>query len=101
MVRRGIAWARSPARSAPRCRPGRSLTSAIRPIRGGGNRMTCLPAPADAARLASFLHRHPRWSAFWDKRYGVWRVAEDDPDSALYAESRDLATVISYITTHS
>lgn len=44
--------------------------------------MTSIPAPADAARLSSLLHRHPRWSVFWDKRYGVWRVAEDDPDSA-------------------
>jgi hypothetical protein len=35
--------------------------------------MTSLPAPADAdaARLTSFLRHHPRWSAFWDKRYGV------------------------------
>ncbi len=63
--------------------------------------MTALPAPADVMRLASFLHRHPRWSAFWDKRYGVWRVAEDDPDSSLYAESRDLDTVLSYIIAHS
>jgi hypothetical protein len=63
--------------------------------------MTCLPAPADAARLSLVLDEHPRWSVFWDKRYGVWRAAEDDPDSSLYAESRDLDTVISYITTHS
>jgi hypothetical protein len=62
--------------------------------------MTILPAPADAARLTSFLRHHPRWSAFWDKQYGVWRAAEDDPDSSLYAESRDLDTVISYITAH-
>ena len=62
--------------------------------------MTSLPAPADAVRLASFLHCHPRWSAFWDKRYGVWRAAEDDPDSDLYTESPDLDTVISYITAH-
>ena len=62
--------------------------------------MIILPAPAEAARLTGFLHRHPRWSAFWDKRYGVWRVAEDDPDSCLYAESPDLDTVISYITIH-
>ena len=62
--------------------------------------MTSLPAPADAVRLAGFLHRHPQWSAFWDKRYGVWRAAEDDPDSDLYTESRDLDTVISYITAH-
>ena len=63
--------------------------------------MTSLPAPAEAARLARFLQHHPRWSAFWDKNYGVWRVAEDDPDSSLYAESPDLDTVISYITTRS
>jgi hypothetical protein len=63
--------------------------------------MTCLPAPADAARLTRVLDRHSRWSVFWDKRYGVWRAAEDDPDSSLYAESQDLDTVISYITTHS
>jgi hypothetical protein len=37
----------------------------------------------------------------WDKRFGVWRVAEDDPDSSLYAESSDVDTVISYITEHS
>ena len=63
--------------------------------------MIMLPAPADAARLARVLHDHPRWSFFWDKRHGVWRAAEDDPDSALYAESRDLDTVLGYITTHS
>ena len=28
-------------------------------------------------------------------------VAEDDPDSALYAESADAAEVLSYMTTHS
>ena len=63
--------------------------------------MTCLPAPADAARLTRILHHHLRWSVFWDKHYGVWRAAEDDPDSSLYAESPDLDTVISYITAHS
>jgi hypothetical protein len=63
--------------------------------------VTSLPGSGEAARLISFLQGHPRWSAFWDKAYGVWRVAEDDPDSSLYAESRDLDTVISYITTHS
>jgi hypothetical protein len=62
--------------------------------------MARLPAPADAARLARVLHDHPNWSVFWDKKYGVWRVAEDDPDSALYAESQDLDTVIGYITAH-
>ena len=30
--------------------------------------MTSLPAPAEVARLTSFLRGHPRWSAFWDKK---------------------------------
>jgi hypothetical protein len=38
---------------------------------------------------------------FWDKRYGLWRVAEDDPDSELYAESADTDAVLGYMTTHS
>jgi len=59
-----------------------------------------LPAPGDAARLTRFLTDHPRWSVFWDKRYGVWRASEDDPDSALYAESHDTDTVINYIIAH-
>ena len=42
----------------------------------------------------------PRWSVYWDKKYGLWRVAEDDPDSDLYAESSDADTVISYIMAH-
>jgi hypothetical protein len=63
--------------------------------------MMILPAPADAARLAGVLRQYPRWSFFWDKRNGVWRAAEDDPDSALCAESQDLDTVIGYISTHS
>jgi hypothetical protein len=40
------------------------------------------------------------WSASWDKRHGVWRVAEDAPDPDLYAESRDAETVIGYIAVH-
>jgi hypothetical protein len=47
-----------------------------------------------------FLADQPRWSAFWDKRFGVWRVAEDDPDSDLYAECSDADAVIAYITAH-
>ena len=39
--------------------------------------------------------------AFWDKRYGLWRVAEDDPDSDLYAESSQATTVIADIRAHS
>jgi hypothetical protein len=30
----------------------------------------------------------------------LWRVAEDDPDSDLYAESSDADTVIGYIVAH-
>ena len=57
-----------------------------------------LPTPYTAARVAEFLAEHPSWSAFWDKREGVWRVSEDDPDSELYAVSRDADTVIRYMT---
>ena len=62
--------------------------------------MTSAPPAAAAARLSSVLQDQPRWSAFWDKRYHVWRVAEDDPDSDLYAESDDADTVIGYIQAH-
>ncbi|MGD0063925.1 MAG: hypothetical protein ABSB76_10850 [Streptosporangiaceae bacterium] len=63
--------------------------------------MTMLPPPEEAARVTLFLQDHLHWSACWDKRHGVWRVAEDDPDSDLYAESRDADTVIGYIAAHS
>ena len=63
--------------------------------------MRSLPASSAVALLTSFLQQHPWWSAFWDKEYGVWRVAEDDPDSTLYAESPDVAEVLGYMTTHS
>ena len=62
--------------------------------------MITLPAPGDAERLASFLREHPRWSVFWDKKHALWRAAEDDPDSTLYAENQDLDTIIDYITDH-
>jgi hypothetical protein len=60
-----------------------------------------LPPPEEVARVVRFLQDHLPWSACWDKRRGVWRVAEDDPDSDLYAESRDAEAVLSYITAHS
>jgi hypothetical protein len=63
--------------------------------------VTTLPPPGDAARIIQIQSDRPRWSAFWDKRDRVWRVAEDDPDSDLYAASNDAGTVISYITAHS
>ncbi len=55
--------------------------------------MTKLPDHGDARRIAAFLESHPGWSAFWDKQDGVWRVAEDDPTSQLYAESADAGPV--------
>ena len=58
--------------------------------------MAVLPPPADAARVSRFLADHLRWSVCWDKKYGLWRVAEDDPDSDLYAESSDVDTVMGY-----
>ena len=63
--------------------------------------MTKLPAPYAAARIAAFLGDHLSWSAWWDKHYGLWRVAEDDSDSDLYAESRDADVVIRYMRVHS
>ena len=59
--------------------------------------------PSAAARLAvtAFVRDHPCWTAFWDKYHGLWRVAQDDPDSDLYAEHADAAAVIAYMTAHS
>ncbi len=59
-----------------------------------------LPTPYAAARIAAFLAEHLSWTAFWDKRHGVWRVSENDPDAELYAMSRDADTVIRYMATH-
>ena len=63
--------------------------------------MINLPTPYAAARITAFLAGHPCWTAFWDKRDGVWRVAENDPDSGLYSASPDADTVIAYMTAHS
>ena len=63
--------------------------------------MINLPTPSAAALVTAFLAEHPCWSAFWDKRDGVWRVSENDQDSELYAASRDADTVIRYMSTHS
>ena len=59
------------------------------------------PLPVAATRITSVIRQHPRWSVFWDKRYAVWRAAEDDPESDLYAESGDAQQVIDYIAAHS
>lgn len=61
---------------------------------------TRTPAPDVVARVIGVLRDHPCWSVFWDKAHGVWRVADDDPDSGLYTESSDAGTVISYIQAH-
>jgi hypothetical protein len=63
--------------------------------------MTRLPDHGEVLRMAAFLERHPGWSAFWDKRDGVWRAAEDDPSSVLYVEDADASRVIDYMATHS
>ena len=63
--------------------------------------MTSFPTPYAAARIAAFLEEHLAWSAWWDKHAGLWRVAEDDIDSDLYAESRDADVVIRYMRAHS
>ena len=62
--------------------------------------MIRLPDHDDALRVAAFLEGHPGWSAFWDKRSGVWRVAEDDPHSDLYAENAHADMVIDYMSAH-
>jgi hypothetical protein len=62
--------------------------------------MIRLPDHDDALRIAAFLDNHPGWSAFWDKRSGVWRVAEDDPHSDLYAEIVYADIVIGYMRAH-
>jgi hypothetical protein len=57
--------------------------------------------PDDAFLMAAFLRDHSWWSAYWDKRHAVWRVAEDDPDSGPYAEGRDLDQVLGYMRARS
>jgi hypothetical protein len=76
----------------------RRSTSASQP---GNTRVTNLPAPQDVARMTGLVREHQQWSVFWDTKYHLWRVAEDDPDSDLYAESPDAATIIGYIIAHS
>jgi hypothetical protein len=63
--------------------------------------MTNLPTPYAAERIAAVLSEHLCWSVFWDKGKGLWRAAEDDPDSDLHVESPDADVVIKYIAVHS
>ena len=91
--------------AAPGDGPGRPFPGEMRAgtVSGRSRRehMTKLPDHGDALRIVAFLESHPEWSAFWDKRNGVWRVAEDDPSSELYAESASADRVIDYMATNS
>ncbi len=84
--------------------PGRPFPGSIRAgtasSRSRREHMSKLPDHGDAVRVAAFLESHPGWSAFWDKRDGVWRVAEDDPTSELYTESADADGVLEYVAMH-
>ena len=55
--------------------------SPARHPRAGPGPVPSPPPPQAAARIIRALCDHPGWSAFWDKSYRVWRVADDDPDS--------------------
>jgi hypothetical protein len=82
------------------CRSPGAMRAGRAPERARREHMTRLPDHADVLRMAAFLEGHPGWSAFWDKRDGVWRAAEDDPSSKLYAEDADASRVIDYMATH-
>jgi hypothetical protein len=68
---------------------------------GKDDTVTNLPTRYAAARIATFLSEHFCWSVFWDKQAGLWRAAEDDPDSDLHIESPDADVVIGYMAAHS
>ena len=73
-----MSWRRSPGRGT-REWTGTTVGASPGPGSAGEMRMTFLPSSADAARVSCFLADHLRWSAYWDKKYGLWRVAEDGP----------------------
>jgi hypothetical protein len=56
--------------------------------------------PEQIAQLADFTRHNPQWSVFWDKRYRVFRVTEDNPDSDLYEEDEDPDKVLAYMAAH-
>ena len=86
--------------AAPETARGRHSPGAMRAGRASETarrqQMTRLPDQGDVLRMAAFLEGHPGWSAFWDKRDGVWRAAEDDPSSVLYVEDADASRVIDF-----
>jgi hypothetical protein len=63
--------------------------------------VTNLPTPEDVAQMTALLREYQHWSVFWDPKYRLWRAAEDDPDSDLYAESPNAAAIVGYIAAHS
>ena len=69
---------------------------------GSAGEMHDRPASA-RGRLAGLLlpRGPPALVGLWDKKHGLWRVAEGDPDSDLCAESSDADTAIDYVTAHS
>ena len=94
-----------PCLARPRRQPGDGHSPGAMRAGGASERarrehMTRLPDHGDVLRMAAFLEGHPGWSAFWDKRDGVWRAAEDDPSSELYVEDADASRVIDYMATH-
>jgi hypothetical protein len=61
-------------------------------------RLDVLVSNADISKIRPMAYLDvDGWQA---KKYGLWRVAEDDSDSDLYAESSDADTVIGYVTEH-
>jgi hypothetical protein len=89
-----------PVPAIPDARMRRPATQPVLPLSAGSGRAAFLPDPDDVALIAAVLARHPWWSVFWDKKYGVWRAAEDDPGSGFYAESSQVTDVIGYIQAH-
>src|SRR2546421_12171139 len=64
-------------------RAGRASETARR------QQMTRLPDQGDVLRMAAFLEGHPGWSAFWDKRDGVWRAGEGEAPPRPYVQDGD------------
>jgi hypothetical protein len=56
--------------------------------------------PGQITQLTDFTRDNPQWSVFWDKRYRVFRVTEDNPDSELYEENEDPDKVLAYMAAH-
>ena len=68
---------------------------------GQEGRMINLPEPDAAERIADFLAEHMSWSAFWDKRECLWRLAGTTLPPACRTGSPDSDAVIVYRAAHS